>query len=88
MYFNIIEFRRSYEYLEISITPKVHAVFHHIIQFCSKHRMGLGFFGEQGSESVHHDFSEKMKNCIVTKLSENYWPKLLQTVCSYNSLHL
>lgn len=85
---HIEEFKRSYEVLGISVTPKVHTIFYHVAQFCSKHRKGLGFFGEQATESVHHDFNENWKNYKVSKLSENFWPHLLRAVCYYNSGHL
>lgn len=54
---HIANFKRSYLDLGISVTPKVHAVYHHIKDFCSKNQHGLGFYSEQTIESVHHDFS-------------------------------
>ena len=38
--------------LEISVTPKVHAVFFHVQEFCELTKMGLGPWSEQTSESV------------------------------------
>lgn len=85
---HIEDFRKSYESLEISVTPKIHAIFHHVEQSCTKHQRGLGFFAEQSTESVHHDYNNKFKNYKVPQISDNYWPKTLRSVCSYNSSHL
>ena len=38
------------------MTPKVHAVFYHVSEFCEKKQMGLGFFSEQEMECVHFEF--------------------------------
>ncbi|CAH0547097.1 unnamed protein product [Brassicogethes aeneus] len=53
-YINI--FKQSFLDLDIKITPKVHAVFYHITQFCKENNMALGFFSEQAMESIHFDF--------------------------------
>ena len=39
------------------ITPKVHCVFEHIVQFLEikELKTGLGAWSEQAMESVHHD---------------------------------
>ena len=44
-----------------SITPKMHMLEDHVIPFLKKWRYGLGFYGEQGGESLHHEF-KNMKN--------------------------
>lgn len=36
-----------------SITPKMHLTEYHVVPFITKWRVGLGFHGEQGGESVH-----------------------------------
>ena len=54
----INEFMNEYLKLEISVTPKVHAVFHLIEELCSLTRMGLGPWSEQASESVHQEFTK------------------------------
>lgn len=38
---------------DISITPKLHMVEDHILPFLSRWRVGCGFLGEQGGESIH-----------------------------------
>ena len=54
----IRSFRSRYLDLEINVTPKVHAVFFHITEFCEKHGVGLGIYSEQASESVHAHFKK------------------------------
>ena len=64
----ISEFRNSYidlvELKYINITPKVHAIIHHVQEFCEKSG-SLGRHSEQASESVHADL--KKKHFVVTK---------------------
>ena len=57
--------KKSFMDLEVSVTPKIHAVFYHVSEFCSKHLKGLGFYSEQAMESVHFDFkSEQLQDTI------------------------
>ena len=51
-------FARDYMALKINVTPKVHAVMHHVGEFCSMTGRGLAPWSEQAGESVHHDFNE------------------------------
>ena len=30
----------------------------HVVKFIRQHKFPLGFFGEQGGESIHHEFRE------------------------------
>ena len=54
----IDRFRDSYlAIMNISVTPKVHAVFFHVKQFIEIKRAPLGVFSEQATESMHHNFS-------------------------------
>lgn len=85
---HISEFKKSYELLNISITPKVHIIMHHVGPFCEKHQMGLGFFAEQATESSHHDFNENWKHFKVGEENDKYWDKLLRAVLKYNTTHL
>ena len=50
-------FSNLYRQLDISVTPKVHILESHITDFyeISEEKVGLGFFSEQGFESMHHD---------------------------------
>ena len=85
---HIEEFKGSYEHLGISITPKVHVVFHHVAQFCSRYKMGLGFFSEQATESTHFDYNKHFENFKVPEISDQFFSKTWRAVCSYNSSHL
>ena len=82
-------FRQSYMQLGVSITPKVHAVFYHIADFCNLTGFGLGPWSEQCGESIHHDFNEVWGHFKVNDTDHpKYGKALLDAVCYYNSLHL
>lgn len=49
----------------IRVTPKIHAVFYHVPDFCEKFQKGLGFFSEQAVESAHFDFDLLWNNYKV-----------------------
>ena len=46
---------------KINISPKLHILEDHVLDFLKKWGVGLGFYGEQGGESIHHEFN-RMKN--------------------------
>ncbi len=84
----ITDFRTAYKKLSISITPKIHAIFHHISEFCEIVKMGLGPYSEQAAESVHHDFNTMWSRFKVkTKEHPEYGQRLLKSVIMYNSQH-
>jgi hypothetical protein len=66
-------FKNDFLVLNSSVTPKLHAIFFHIPQFCEKEQKGLGFFCEQASEAVHSDFKKT-------------WNRYKTT--AYNSVHI
>lgn len=84
----ILAFQKSYCDLNISITPKVHAVFFHILHFCRRTGKGLGFFSEQCIESVHADFKNTWAKYKVSNTNVNYPENLLKAVREYNSRHI
>lgn len=84
----IAKFRESYLDLEISITPKVHAVFFHVEDFCLKHKKGLGFFSEQAMEAVHFDFKLVWNKYKVNENNLQYSHRLQKAICEFNSLHV
>lgn len=84
---NIIKFKKSYVDLKIPITPKVHAVFFHVKDFCKKYNCGLGFYCEQAVESVHFDFQSTWSKYKVPKNHTEYDSRLLKATCEYNSYH-
>ena len=82
-------FRQCYLELGISVTPKVHAVFHHVADFCNMTGHGLGPWSEQCAESIHHDFVETWSRFKVKDIEHpKYGQALLDAVCYYNSMHL
>jgi len=52
----INSFKNSYMALEINVTPKIHAVFFQIYDFCATIDKGISLFSEQASESVDANF--------------------------------
>ena len=85
---HIQEFRQSFEALEIPVTPKIHAVFFHIPQFCLKHACGLGRHSEQASESVHAHFKSLWAKYKVCKSHPEYAARLLRAVKEFNCSRL
>ena len=81
---HIQQFRQSFEALEISDTPKIHAVFFHVPQFCLKYACGLGRHSEQASESVHAHFKSVWANYIVPQSHPEYSARLLRAVKDFN----
>ena len=86
---NINAFKKVYKELKISVTPKVHAVFFHVSEFCNLKKMGLGPWSEQASESVHHDFKKTWEHFKVRDTNHpEYGKRLLDAIVMYNSQHL
>lgn len=85
----IKKFRDCYMKTKMSVTPKVHAVFHHITDFCSFKRRGLGAWSEQTVEATHHEFEMTWKHYKMNDISNpNYGKQLLAAVCMFNSKHM
>ena len=84
----IEEFRQKYITLKISVTPKIHAVFFHVAEFCEIVQTGLGPWSEQTAESLHHDFGQMWKNFKVDIDHPEYAKRLYDAVVMYNSQHL
>ena len=86
---NIDEFKNDFLQLNISVTPKIHAIFFHIEEFCSLTKMGLGPWSEQASESVHQEFSKCWDKYKVKHTDHPlYGQKLLEAVQMFNGLNL
>lgn len=83
----IIVFKESYLELNISVTPKVHAIFYHVLDFCTAKQCGLGFFSEQAIESVHSDFKNIWTKYKVSPSHSDYPRRLNRALCEYNGLH-
>ena len=71
----IRKFSRAYLDLRINVTPKVHAVMHHISEFCEKTGRGLGPWSEQASESIHHDFKQTWQRFKINKTDHELYGK-------------
>ena len=81
-------FKKTFELLGINITPKIHAIFFHIKDFCDRHGKGLGCWSEQAFESVHSDFRHSWMKYKVPEQHEKFSEQLLRAVMEYNSRHL
>ena len=88
---HIATFERKYmdlvELQYVNVTPKVHAIFHHIPEFCQQHG-ALGRHSEQASESVHADLKKTFAKYKVGITNANYNQNLLRAVIDYNCGHL
>ena len=85
----IRKFRFDYMKLGISVTPKIHAVFFHIEEFCDFSGTGLGAFSEQTAESLHQEFSKCWENFFVKDFDNPAYPeRFLSAVKMFNSLHM
>ena len=85
---NVKSFRDAYADLSITVTPKIHAVFHHVIEFCDMRESGLGPYSEQCTESVHHDFNCVWQHFKVSPSHSDCGTHLLKAVRVYNSRHV
>ena len=85
----IQQFRIGYMNLNISVTPKVHAVMYHVEEFCSLTEKGLGAWSEQTSESLYHEFKRCWEKFLV-KDTDNPADsdRLLSAVHVFNSLNV
>ena len=45
-----------------SITPKLHIIEDHMVDFLRQWRLGRGFLGDQGAELIHKTFNEQHHN--------------------------
>ena len=53
----ILKFKTSFQFLPISVTPKVHTIFYHFEEFLLKHQSSLRIFSEQATERLHSKFN-------------------------------
>ena len=89
----IKEFSQVYRSLEDKrITPKVHIVEHHIIDFFRETREkehGLGFYSEQGFEAMHHDMKQEWDRVKINDRNHSDLAKrLLDFVIAYNGRYI
>ena len=86
----IERFTNLYLALEISVTPKVHMVMHHLTDFfeLKGEEHGLSYWTEQAFEAVHHDFKVIWERYKVSPDHPEYGARLLRAVSAYNASHL
>ena len=80
--------QKAYKKLNISVTPKAHALFQHCAEFCLEYGEGLGAFSEQSGETLHSDFLICWARYKRDQSHPEYCKQLLAAVVSYNSLHI
>jgi len=86
---HIAKFTASCISLPISVTPKMHIVFHHVLHFIEKEKKSLGIFSEQAAETVHHDFASHWNDRYKRQMNHpDYSSQLLNAVVEYNSKHM
>ena len=44
------------KFQDMTFPPKLHMLEEHVVDFIRRWHFPLGFFGEQGGESIHHEF--------------------------------
>lgn len=88
-YKNIIsEFEKAYRELCIPVTPKVHIIFTHVVQWCERYQTGLGRYSEQASESLHSDFIHFWENYSTGIDHPDFGERLKSAVIAYNGRHM
>lgn len=85
---DIANFREAYLALGIPITPKVHIVLNHIIDFCESRGKGLGAYSEQATESAHYEFKKYFDRVRVSPEHPEYPQHLLKAMLLMNSKNL
>ena len=87
---SINNFSKLYRDLGISVTPKVHMVERHIVDFfeLKGEAAGMGFYSEQAMEAVHHDFKVVWEKIKVDSNHPDFGPRLKMALSAYNSRHM
>lgn len=88
-YLGVIEtFKNDFLGLNIRITPKLHAIFCHVPEYCARQNQGLGFVCEQASEAVHSDFGTFWNYYKVSTNNVRFGERFFRAVVNYNSSHI
>ena len=69
-------FRSSFP--DATFPPKMHMLEEHVVPFLRKWHFPLGFFGEQGGESIHKDFVQLTSTFSHVKPSTTRLKKMLE----------
>ena len=86
-------FKDCYMSLALSITPKVHIVFQHIMEFLAmsltpEEKKGLGYWSEQAFEAMHHDIKVESAGLLVSDTHPEFAQKVKHFIVRYNAKHL
>ena len=82
-------FSKSYLNLNINVTPNIHAVMHHVVEFCELTGRGLAPWSQQTGESLHHDFKQIWEKFQFKDFEHPlYGEHLLRAVSMHSSQHL
>ena len=73
--------------LEISVTTKTHAVFHHIQESCDLTGKRMRPWSDQTSELLHQEFKKCWEKYLI-KDQKNPMYRLLQVLQMFNNLNL
>ena len=89
---HVRRFAEAFLELDLSVTPKIHAVFVHVPQFLIRQKCpnkGLGHWSEQASEAVHSDFDSLWVGSSYKRAMSHkeYGTQLHKCVITYNSRH-
>ncbi len=63
---NIERFLRQVREADISVTPKMHILEHHVPVFVRQWKHRLCYFGEQGGEKLHATLVWILLHCEIT----------------------
>ena len=86
---NIEQFKTSYLSLNINVPTIVHAVFYHVIDFCSAYKKGLCAYSEEAMKSVYYDHRKKWEEKYKASPEKDTYDKYsLRSGCDYNCKHL
>lgn len=78
---NFLAFYRA-SFPTATITPKMHMLEDHVVPFLRKWRVGFGFHGEQGAESLHAAFNR------ITRSYTSIPDRLTRLKCVMREHHL
>ena len=72
-----VTFFRS-NFPDATFPPKMHMLEEHVVPFLRRWHFPLGFFGEQGGESIHKDFVQLASTFSHVKPSTMHLKKMLE----------
>ena len=92
---SITDFSKVYRSLDMesmTITPKIHIVEHHLVDFFNEIgdiEHGLGWYSEQGFEAMHYDMMQEWKRVQICDPNHpEFGKRLLDFVIAYVARHI